>query len=75
MLFRIKYAILFIESEVRDMKRNVRNTTGYKVRMWFYRLTWKDIVKMYMNTRNVAVDIITIIAIFVVLFFLPAFFH
>ena len=57
------------------MKRNVRNTTGYKVRMWFYRLTWKDIVKMYINTRNITIDIVTAIIILGALIFLPAFFH
>jgi len=57
------------------MKRNVRNTTGYKVRMWFYRLTWKDIVKMYTNTRNITIDIATAIIILGALIFFPAFFH
>lgn len=57
------------------MKRNVRNTTGYKVRMWFYRLTWKDIVKMYTNARNIAIDIATALIILGALIFFPAFFH
>lgn len=57
------------------MKRNVRNTWGYKIRMWFFRLTWNDIVRSYISTRNVIIDIITIVIIFLVLAFLPAFFH
>lgn len=57
------------------MKRNVRNTWGYKIRMWFFRLTWNDIVRSYVSTRNVIIDIITIVIIFLVLAFLPAFFH
>lgn len=57
------------------MKRNVRNTIGYKVRMWFYRLTWNDIVKVFSNTRSITIDIITVITIFFALIFLPAFFH
>lgn len=57
------------------MKRNVRNTIGYKVRMWFYRLTWKDIVEMYTNTRNITIDIVTVIIILGALIFFPAFFH
>lgn len=57
------------------MKRNVRNTFGYKVRMWFYRLTWEDIVKTFTSTRSVIIDVITVITIFLALAFLPAFFH
>lgn len=57
------------------MKRNVRNTWGYKIRMWFFRLTWNDIVHSYINTRNIIIDIITIAIIFLGLAFLPAFFH
>ena len=57
------------------MKRNVRDTLGYKVRMWFYRLTWEDIVKTFTNTRSIIIDVITAITIFLALAFLPAFFH
>lgn len=57
------------------MKRNVRNTLGYKVRMWFYRLTWEDVVKTFTSTRSITIDIITAITIFLALVFLPAFFH
>jgi hypothetical protein len=57
------------------MKRNVRNTFGYKVRMWFYRLTWADVVKTFTSTRSVIIDVITAITIFLALAFLPAFFH
>ena len=45
------------------MKRNVRDTLGYKVRMWFYRLTWEDIVKTFTNTRSIIIDVITYIVI------------
>ena len=57
------------------MKRNARNTVGYKVRMWFYRLTWTDIIKMATDTKNIAVDIITAIMILLAIIFFPAFFH
>ena len=57
------------------MKRNVRNTPGYKVRMWFYRLTWEDIVNAFTSTRSITIDIITAITIFLALVFFPAFFH
>ena len=57
------------------MKQNVRNTLGYKVRMWFYRLTWEDVMRMYINTRNIIIDIVTAIIIFGALIFFPAFFH
>ena len=57
------------------MKRNVRNTFGYKVRMWFYRLTWTDVIKMVTNTKNIAIDILTAIMILLAIIFFPAFFH
>ena len=57
------------------MKRNARNTFGYKARMWFYRLTWADIIKMATDTKNIAVDIITAIMILLAIIFFPAFFH
>ena len=57
------------------MKRNARNTFGYKIRMWFYHLTWADIIKMATDTKNIAVDIITAIMILLAILFFPAFFH
>ena len=57
------------------MKRNTRNTFGYKARMWFYRLTWADIIRMATDTKNIAVDIITAIMILLAIIFFPAFFH
>ena len=57
------------------MKRNARNTVGYEVRIWFYRLTWTDIIKMATDTKNIAVDIITAIMILLAIIFFPAFFH
>ena len=32
------------------MKRNARNTFGYKARMWFYRLTKDDFYKFVNET-------------------------
>lgn len=57
------------------MKRNTRNTLGYKVRMWFYRLTWVDVIKMVTDTKNIVIDILTAIMILLVIIFFPAFFH
>lgn len=57
------------------MKRNTRNTFGYKIRMWFYHLTWADIIRMVTDTRNIAVDIITAIMVLLAIIFFPAFFH
>ena len=57
------------------MKRNARNTFGYKVRMWFYRLTLEDIIKFLYTTENIIAEIISAIILFGALFFLPHFFH
>lgn len=57
------------------MKRNERNTLGYKVRMWFYRLTLEDIIKFLYIVKNIVAEVIFAVILFGALLFLPHFFH
>lgn len=73
--FGENYAIIYIESEGQKMKRNARNTIGYRVKFFFYRLTWEDIAHVINVAKFYIVEILTAIVIFLFLFFFPAFFH
>lgn len=56
------------------MKRN-RKSLMYRARMWFYRLTKKDIYKLGLELFDGISLIVAMIFMFFVLFILPAFFH
>lgn len=56
------------------MKRN-RKSFDYRIKMWFYRLTFKDITKaLFIILSNVGL-FITGLVLFLSIFILPAFFH
>ena len=77
MLSHQKYGILYIENirkEVHVMKRS-RNRFSYKVKMWFYNLTIKDIKKFIFLISNYIFESITAIIIFLFIILFPAFFH
>lgn len=57
-------------------KRNKgRNSLGYKIDMWFYNLTIRDKRNDLRVIGNVIIDLITVLVGFLILCFLPAFFH
>lgn len=57
------------------MKHNIRGTIGYKVRMWYYRITKKDVKNtIYWIGENIIL-FIALIVIFMMIFFVPAIFH
>ena len=56
------------------MKYN-RRAWSYKIKMWFYRLTFKDLKKFLYVIGSNLLEIIMIILGFVLLFIFPAFFH
>jgi hypothetical protein len=56
------------------MKRN-RKSFDYRIKMWFYRLTFKDVKKIiWIALDNISLFIAGLI-LFFSLFLLPAFFH
>ena len=56
-------------------KREYRKTLQYKIKMWFYRLTFRDIEKWVKMGLVFLFEIIISIFGFLMLFILPAFFH
>lgn len=57
-------------------KRNKgRNSLGYKIDMWFYNLTTRDKRNDLRVIGNIIIDFITALVGFLILCFLPAFFH
>ena len=56
------------------MKRT-RNAIDYKVKMWFYRLTLADLKKWVFEIGNGLSVMFALIALFVLLFIVPALFH
>ena len=52
-----------------------RNSLGYKIDMWFYNLTIRDKRNDLRVIGNVIIDFITVLIGFLILCFLPAFFH
>lgn len=57
------------------MKHNIRGTIGYKVRMWYYGITRKDVKNtVYWIGENIIL-FIALIVIFIMIFFVPAIFH
>ena len=56
------------------MKRT-RNSLSYKVKMWFYRLTCRDIKYIVKIIFSFMLEFIIIFLGFISIFILPAFFH
>lgn len=52
-----------------------RNTLQYKIKMWFYHLTFRDVEKCSKFIFMILSEIIMTIIGFLILFVLPAFFH
>lgn len=52
-----------------------RKTLRYKIKMWFYHLTFNDIKKGIKNIVFFIIDMFVVILGFLMLFVLPAFFH
>ena len=60
---------------MRYQDRKIRNSLRYKIKMWFYYLTFNDIRKGIKNTVFFIIDMFIVILGFLMLFVLPAFFH
>ena len=52
-----------------------RKTLQYKIKMWFYHLTFSDIKKGIKISISFIIDILAIVLGFLMLFIFPAFFH
>lgn len=52
-----------------------RNSLSYKIKMFFYRLTFQDVKNSVHSILKIIFEIITTILGFLALFFIPAFFH
>lgn len=57
------------------MKKRTRYDLSYKIRMWFYRLTKKDIYNFTFSIIDGLGVLFAAITIFIFLFFIPAFFY
>lgn len=57
----------------RDYK--IRNSIQYKIQMWFYRLTFRDVKHAAKNTQIIIGEIIIAILGIIMLFIFPALFH
>lgn len=57
------------------MKWRSRNRFSYKVKMFFYRLTFRDIEDMLSNICFIVFEIVTAILGFLFIFIFPALFH
>lgn len=56
------------------MKRG-RNSLSYKIKMWYYRLTFQDVKKAFNVFKEFMFGFIIAILGFILLFIFPAFFH
>ena len=56
-------------------KANYRKTFGYRVRWFFYRLTWNDIKKVLIWIYEDLGALLALLALFLIIFILPHFFH
>ena len=52
-----------------------RNSLEYKIKMWFYRLTFQDVKKWCMIFGEYTLEIIMTCIGLLILLFIPAFFH
>ena len=60
---------------MKHYKRNYRNTLTYKIKMWFYRLTFRDVRNTIRICGITIVEFIMCIIGFIILIILPAFFY
>ena len=60
---------------MRARDKKIRNSLKYKVEMWIYYLTFEDIKKGTKIILKNAIEIVTLILGFLLLFIAPAFFH
>lgn len=56
------------------MKRT-RNSLSYKIKMWYYRLTFGDIKRALKTCYSFAFEFIIALLGFILLFLIPALFH
>lgn len=56
------------------MKRT-RKSLSYKINMWFYRLTFQDIKKVFNNITLTILEMLMIMLGFFLIFIFPALFH
>lgn len=52
-----------------------RKTLLYKIKMWFYHLTFRDIKNFIQNGIYFILEIIMVVLGFIIIFILPAFFY
>jgi len=57
----------------KDMKR--RKSLIYKIKFWFYRLTFRDIENGCRNIFSWIFEFVMCVLIFAMIFLVPAFFH
>ena len=55
--------------------KKIRNSLVYKIKMFFYRLTFQDVKKGSYSVMSLLFEIITAVLGLIVLLLLPAFFH
>ena len=59
------------------MRKNMmrRQSLIYKIKFWFYRLTFQDVLIKVKKVSNLVIEFIMCALMFGLLFFGPAFFH
>ena len=77
---KLKCDIIFLENESEGLRmrandKKIRNSLKYKIKMWFYRLTFRDVKKGIKIFYETVFEIIILILSFLLLFIIPAFFH
>jgi len=60
---------------MRAQDRKIRNSLRYKIKMWFFRLTFQDIQKGIKISWGFIIEILTAIIGFIFLFIVPALLH
>lgn len=56
-------------------KNRRRKSFGYKVRLFFYSVEWKAIVKFLLEVKEEILTALALIALFLAMTILPHFFH
>lgn len=60
---------------MRCQDRKIRNSLRYKIKKWFYHLTFQDVKKATKISVSFLLEIFAVVLGFFLLFVLPAFFH
>ena len=55
--------------------KRVRNRMSYKIKMWFYMLTFEDVIRGTKCVFRFIGDFLILLLGFIILFYFPAFFH